>query len=144
MSKIERNKPSVCWAVILFFLAWLGHEFFSSRGVKVINKGVSFGFEVSIFLVGAFLLGWLLFLVLRGYKSDFFWFFWGLFTGGGINFLDRLRYGGVSDYFNFFGLFYNNLADWIIFMAVFGFVVYYKKAKTRCLLEARDEAIKTV
>ncbi len=122
MLKTEKNKVGL--GLFSFFLVWLGHEFFSSRGTVVLNRGVSFGIEVPVFLVAAFFLVWILALVYFR-KSDFFWSLWGLVVGGGVNFLDRLRWGGVRDYFNFFGLFYNNLADWVIFISILSFVVLF-------------------
>lgn len=41
--------------------------------------------------------------------------------GGGLNLSERIGAGYVSDPFSFFGLGYNNMADYLIF---FGLVIY--------------------
>lgn len=52
-------------------------------------------------------------------------FDWGLymvFLGGLINFSDRLFLGFVRDYFNL-KVFYNNLADWVIFAGISVYII---------------------
>ena len=42
--------------------------------------------------------------------------------GGLDNLIDRVIYGGVVDYINFFGLFKNNLGDIMIFVGFLMFI----------------------
>jgi lipoprotein signal peptidase len=74
------------------------------------NTGISFGVEVGIW-------GWLaeiilgLFLVVKWGK------YWGskmMILGGMGNLIDRLRWGGVRDYWNFLDIWINNIYDWVI------------------------------
>ncbi len=47
-----------------------------------------------------------------------------IFVGGAVNLWSRITGGAVADPWNFFGLFYNNFADYLIF----GGVVWYALA----------------
>lgn len=46
-----------------------------------------------------------------------------MIVGGGGNLFSRLRYGGVVDNWNFFGLFYNNVWDYLIFIGILVYIV---------------------
>lgn len=97
------------------------------------NSGISFGWEVPVFLPFFFYFVFLCFFLVRGYRSSFWLGFLGLLIGAGINLLDRVRFMMVRDYFDFFSLFYNNLADWLIFLSVVMILIVAKKneEKTR-------------
>lgn len=42
-----------------------------------------------------------------------------MISGGCVNLIDRIRYGGVCDYWKIWGInIYNNIADWLIFIGV--------------------------
>ena len=89
------------------------------------NAGVSFGLSCS-FLVCVAFLALLVMIILFWKKGDF-----GLMVivvGGLINFIDRIFFGYVRDYWSF-GFFYNNLADWIIVFGVLCSVVTLWKKK---------------
>jgi lipoprotein signal peptidase len=96
-------------------------------GVMVRNNGVSFGiniggtlFNVVILLV----LGW--WVIWKGEMELLL-----VLAGGGLNLIDRMRFGYVRDYWNLiFGL-YNNLADWIIVLGIGVFIInlWIKRSK---------------
>jgi lipoprotein signal peptidase len=56
----------------------------------------------------------------------------GLIIVGGIgNLVSRLQYGGVLDNLSFFGLFYNNIWDWIIAVGVLVYLIQYAYGNSR-------------
>lgn len=78
------------------------------------NMGISFGWRAGVLVWVSFLL-----LIVVGFlsfrKNDL-----GLMlvaVGGVTNFIDRIVFGYVRDYWNL-GFCYNNLADWVIFLGV--------------------------
>ena len=84
----------------------------------VINQGISFGVKMSsewlIFVVSAVIFVWL-------YRNKM----WFILAGGAANLLSRVVWGGVVDYWNFWGWFSNNLADWMIVVgAIYALVQY--------------------
>jgi lipoprotein signal peptidase len=100
----------------LCFCLWYGvHDFVASRLEVYLNRGVSFGWMLPNWLWWSFFLFLSLLILGCLIKTRFWVAAGGCLVGGGINGLDRLRIGAVRDYFDFFGLFYNNLADWLIF-----------------------------
>lgn len=96
----------------------------------MLNKGISFGLfpGVSGILVAFVLLG----LVMYARKVKDVWGRVGvilIIIGGAGNLYSRLVYGGVVDNLNFFGLFYNNVWDYLITV---GIVIYiYSLWKTK-------------
>ncbi len=119
--------------VLLFSLLYFLHDEMSGRGEVYLNSGISFGWEVPIYLPFFFFFVFLCFFFAWGYRGSFWLGFLGLLVGAGINLLDRVRFVAVRDYFNFFSLFYNNLADWLIFLSVIMILIVAKKngEKTR-------------
>ncbi len=95
-------------------------KYFAVRGdYAVINQGFSFGV-----LMGSEWVFWIILSVL------FVWLYrhkmWMILAGGAANVVSRIVWGGVVDYWNFFGIFHNNLADWMI---VGGMVMYVSQRK---------------
>jgi lipoprotein signal peptidase len=93
---------------------YVGLRFFHERMSQVLpvfeNRGVSFGVELGIWgwIIG---FGLLMFLVVK----------WGKYFGARLmifgaigNLVDRLVLGVVRDYWNFFGIWINNIYDWVI------------------------------
>lgn len=79
------------------------------------NYGISFGINGTIFIV-LNIIFILIFLVLAIKKGRGFWL---IFIGGAANLIERIIFGYVRDYWNFFGLgLYNNINDWIIGVGV--------------------------
>ncbi len=78
------------------------------------NAGISFGLSCSFLVCVAFLA--LLVMMILFWKRENFGLM-VIIAGGLINFIDRIIFGYVRDYWNF-GFFYNNLADWIIVFGV--------------------------
>ena len=90
------------------------HGFLANRFGYELNEGMSFGLEIG---------GWqfLIMLLVLGISYHLFkerkgiiWFY----MGGMANLVDRAIYGGVRDYWNFFGLWVNNINDWVIFVGM--------------------------
>ena len=83
------------------------------------NSGVSFGFLSGLpaFVIGIFLLGLMVYAV----KMRELWGRVGvgmMIVGGLGNLGERMIYGAVVDNWNFFGLFYNNVWDYLIAVGV--------------------------
>jgi lipoprotein signal peptidase len=98
----------------LFFVDLLV-KYLAVRGnYAVINLGVSFGIKMGsewlFWALWAIILVWL-------YQQKM----WLILAGGAANLVSRVVWGGVVDYLPFFGLFYNNLADYMI---VGGIIIY--------------------
>lgn len=95
------------------------------QGYAVLNSGIAFGF-----LAGA---PWLFLSASIVALSILAFFFWHhqqsyplvlLVFGACSNLIDRLQYGGVIDWLIVPGLnIKNNLADWMVFLAVIWFLV---------------------
>lgn len=85
----------------------------------MLNKGISFGLlpGISLWLFGVVLV----MLAVYAVKVRELWERIGLgliIIGGAENLVGRVVHGGVVDNLNFFGLFYNNVWDWIIGIGV--------------------------
>lgn len=88
----------------------------------MLNRGVSFGLwpGISNFIIGFILVS----LIVYAVKVRELIVRLGLglmIVGGSGNLYERIVYGGLRDNLNFFGLFYNNVWDYLI---VGGVVVY--------------------
>jgi lipoprotein signal peptidase len=94
----------------------------SSSSAEILNRGVSFGMWEGI-SIGWIFLAWLVILYIlvrtsgRGGKLALGM----ILIGGSLNLSERIILGGVSDPWPFFGIIYNNLADYLI---IIGVVVY--------------------
>lgn len=81
----------------------------------MLNKGISFGLfgGIPAWVIGLFLIGFVVYAV----KMRELWGRVGILLiviGGAGNLAQRVMYGGVVDNWNFLGLFYNNLWDYVI------------------------------
>lgn len=87
-----------------------------------LNEGISFGLfrGISAWIIG-FLLVWLIVLAVKTRELTARIGLSLMIVGGAMNLHSRVVYGGVRDYWNFLGLFSNNLADWIISI---GLIIY--------------------
>ena len=90
----------------------------------MLNKGVSFGLFSGIptFLIGVVLLG----LIVYAGKMRELWGrigIWFIVAGGTGNLVNRMLHGGVVDNLSFFGLFYNNIWDYLIGVGIAIFVI---------------------
>ena len=90
-------------------------KYWAVRGdYAVINQGYAFGIKMGT--------EWIFWLVV---SIVFVWLYrqkmWLILAGGVANVVSRIVWGGVVDYWNLYGLFSNNLADWMI---TIGLVVY--------------------
>lgn len=102
----------------------LGLKYLAVSGdYAVINQGFSFGVKM-----GTEWLFWLLLSIV------FIWLYrqkmWLILTGGVANAVSRIVWGGVVDYWNFFGLVTNNLADWMIGVGLVVYAIQYKYGNT--------------
>ena len=96
----------------------------------MLNKGISFGLFAGM-PIWVFVLV-LILLVAYAVKMRELWGRVGVILiviGGGMNTMSRLGYGGVVDYWKFFGLFYNNLADYLIFggLCLYGYTYIVRR-----------------
>ena len=74
------------------------------------NTGISFGVELGIW-------GWLAGISLGIFLAEKWGKYWGaklMILGAMGNIADRLRWGGVRDYWNFLDVWINNIYDWVI------------------------------
>jgi lipoprotein signal peptidase len=81
----------------------------------MLNKGISFGFlpGISNVLIALVLIGLIVYAV--KVRELIVRLSLGLMViGGSGNLYQRIMYGGVVDNLNFFGLFYNNVFDYLI------------------------------
>lgn len=107
---------------IVLFLVFFGHEMLSRFLPVYLNFGLSFSIYWPYLL-------WLIPLALivlfwrgRGIWLGLIW------IGGVVNWLDRVRFGSVRDYWFLPGLnVYNNIADWVIFIGFIGYLWKNKK-----------------
>lgn len=109
----------------LFPLVLYGvHSFLASISEVFPNYGVSFGVDLPMIeLTMVCLLLFILINILK--KPD--WGLYLIFIGGLVNLVDRFLFSFVRDYFKVV-FFYNNLADWTIFVGVFWYLInFYEK-----------------
>lgn len=90
----------------------------------MLNQGVSFGIfqGIPVWVVGLVWMGLFLYAV----KMRELWERVGvilILMGGAGNIISRVMYGGVVDNLRFFGLFYNNIWDWIIGIGVVIYII---------------------
>lgn len=97
------------------------------------NKGIFFGYVnnriliVLMLILGLFALGYLLFNKNKTKRVLFFLIF--ITAGAFSNIVDRIIYGYVIDYFNFFKLNYFNLADIYILTGAILYIFYILRQK---------------
>ena len=122
--KKKANLKIFC-LIIAIILGWLGHDFLADKLEIVKNYGISFGLEINwLFLVGIVL--FLSFFWVKNKRLDV-----GIILVGGIiNLIDRLYFGYVRDYWQFF-LVYNNLADWLIGVGIGLFFIKFLWKESR-------------
>lgn len=104
-------------------------KYFAVRGdYAVINPGLAFGV-----LMGSEWVFWVfvsvIFVWLYRHKLGL------ILAGGAANALSRVVWGGVVDYWNFWGLLHNNLADWMI---VGGILLYVFGGRTNLFRYTRS------
>jgi lipoprotein signal peptidase len=98
------------------------------QGAKFISLSFGFYIEKNQALALGFLSPVLAYLILPflflsfalfSQKSNFDYFSFGLFLGGGVaNLIDRTRFGYILDNLPFFSFFWFNLADLFIFLSI--------------------------
>lgn len=96
----------------------------------MLNKGISFGFlpGISNILIGAVIVV-LIFYALKVRELIVKIGLGLMITGGMGNLYLRVMYGGVVDNLNFFGLFYNNVFDYLIVGGVVLIVIHLARPK---------------
>lgn len=122
MLNVKRKKSSnFFFLVAVFGFFYLISDFLINRRELVENYGISFSLNGNIFLFLNFF--FILFLTWYWYRQINFELGLSLvLVGGWINMINRLKFGFVPDYWDFFG-FYNNLADWVIGIGVLIFFI---------------------
>ncbi len=121
----KKKNHNLCFLGILLAALGYGVHTYLAEELEVFpNKGISFGFS-GYLLVGMAFLVLMAVLVMFFKKQDV-----GLMivaVGGLINFVDRIVFGYVRDYWSL-GFVYNNLADWIIvFGVLYSMVTLWKR-----------------
>lgn len=107
------------WLCLFPPVAYVTHCFLAGIFEIVPNYGVSFGCDLP--LVRLVVVGLLIF-ILSKLLTGFAWGLYLILVGGLVNCVDRFLFGFVRDYFKVV-FFYNNLADWIIFIGVVLYLV---------------------
>jgi lipoprotein signal peptidase len=101
------QRARVVLIIFLFFVDLVLKHWAVRGNYAAINQGISLGIEMwtewIFWICISFLFVWLIRQKL-----------WLILAGGSANVVSRLVWGGVVDYWNFLGLFANNLADWMI------------------------------
>lgn len=117
--------------IILFFgllVEFLLHFGIGKTGLIINNYGIS----LSVNWVNPLLLNIMFVLIISWlYFKKNSYVLVLILIGGIVNMVDRLTFGYVKDYWNFGGLFINNLNDWLIGFGVLLFVLenLWKKQK---------------
>jgi lipoprotein signal peptidase len=122
-----KKRKKLNLVVFGFFLTVIGfvvHSYLAGILEVFPNAGISFGLYCNLLLVVAFV-ALVVVMILFWRREDV-----GLMimaVGGLINFVDRIVFGYVRDYW-VFGYFYNNLADLIIvFGVLYSMLALWKK-----------------
>lgn len=124
----------------ILFAGYLSGQFFSLLGQWLslrlaFNRGIAFSLPLplaltlSLSLTVLVLLFYLLVKSFKAYKSLEFWGLILLFTGAASNWLDRLKWSAVVDYFDlkYFTIF--NLADILIVVGIFLLILSFRQKK---------------
>lgn len=95
-----------------------------SSQIAMLNLGSSFGLfpNLPILIYLMVLIG----LLVVAVKMREFWGRIGILliiVGGGGNLVSRVQNGGVVDNWNFFGIFYNNVWDYLIFVGILVYII---------------------
>jgi signal peptidase II len=95
-----------------------------------ISRGGKFG-EIIFWILASIIIFLLVYLLINDVRKSHYSLFiihYSLIIGSASNLLDRLKFGYVIDYFNFY-FFYNNLADIVIWLGVVIYLVgvWYNK-----------------
>ena len=125
--------PGALGGILLVALLdlWLRHTLSSDT----CNTGIAFGLSMpqAVIQSASFLILLIFFfLSLREKRPYHSWAFLLIFTGGALNFLDRLLFGCVRDYMALSPLFPSfNLADMMLFLGVGAFLLALKRERWR-------------
>jgi len=111
-----RQKRKIVWLAGVVVVDFLWRYWAISANSAVINQAGSGGVEVpaGLIVLGILGVGYLY------YIERSIWLL-TILVGGITNQLSRFVWGGVVDYLSFGGLFYNNLADYLIILGVVGY-----------------------
>jgi lipoprotein signal peptidase len=122
--KLKRLKLTII-GLLLGIVGFLVHDYLAKSLQVFPNPGLSFGLYSNLLLIGAFLV---LVVIMALFWRRGNLCLMVIIIGGLINFIDRIIFGYVRDYWSF-GLVYNNLPDWIIFFGVLCSIVMLWKKK---------------
>lgn len=116
--------------VSLFGLILVLLDFFLESSLdSSFNHGAGFGISFFpiwfIVIASIIILGFIFFFFLKSVQKNSSLFVWQafLFFGGFSNLIDRIRFGGVNDYWNFFGIWSFNLPDAFLVLGIGGWVL---------------------
>lgn len=121
MKKKKKNSPHLLFWYGFGFLAFFGGHEVLARSLPVfLNRGASGGLGLNnntVAIVAGGTLGIIMLALIRQQTVGLYL----LFVGGVVNLLDRLRFGGVRDYWHV--LFWtNNLLDLVLFFGLVAFM----------------------
>lgn len=90
----------------------------------IINNGISFGLQMPGLLWVQFFL--LVFLTILWWRNKKAWGYLLMIIGGGLNLIERWRFGGVRDYWPIpLTSIYNNINDYLIVFGVIQLIIYF-------------------
>lgn len=120
MLNVKRKKKLRTLLVVipLAILTFLIHRFLSTVLVVYPNLGISFGWSGKFLVLISGLLLMVIWVVSWQQASMPLMM---VAVGGTINFVDRMFFGYVRDYWDLMFI-YNNLADWIVVLGVIYFI----------------------
>jgi len=123
--KRKKKLNLVIFGGVFTVVAFVVHSYLAKVLEVFPNPGISCGLNYNLLLVAAFI-ALVTLTVLFWRRGNLCLMV--ILIGGLINFIDRIIFGYVRDYWSFFW-FYNNLADWIIFFGVLCSTVMLWKKK---------------
>lgn len=124
-AKKKKRLSLILSGAFLVLIGFIFHNYLAVVLDIYPNKGISFGYFSEIIILLAILV--LIFVwIFSSFQTNFYLMM--VAVGGTINFIDRIVFGYVRDYWSFFWV-YNNLADWIVAVGVTCFIFDLWKKK---------------
>jgi len=123
----KKTRLRILLYVVAFFVLYFLHDYLAGVWGYQINKGMSFG--VNLELVQNWLMVIVLAVNLYVFRGK-----WGMMVlniGALVNIMDRVKFGGVRDYWNFMGWWVNNINDWVIGVGIVILLIEIWKENTK-------------
>ena len=126
---VKKRKSRNLLIIAICLVAYLVHSRLAAGG-GFLNRGVSFGWMNSG-MAGWMQAGALVILILFLLNKHNVKGGWVIVVGGVGNFVDRIRFDGVRDYWKLGWGLYNNLNDWLIAIGVVWLLVGLWKQQSK-------------